>query len=152
MPSFIPSKKSCERKMLLEQLIFLLKQSRINDYGLHGLIFKRVHWFRWQNFLKGLKQTLFVPALGRKWTFVILVFPGYEGYLPSRMTYFGSIYHKKKKIGILRNSTSKWRRNSRWLPDTNVPYFSQFLSKSFETLDLKTDLHTKLTELWKIHA
>jgi hypothetical protein len=27
----------------------------------------------------------------------------------------------KRKIRILRNGTSKWRRNSRWPPDTNVP-------------------------------
>jgi hypothetical protein len=51
--------------MLLEQLILLLKQIRINDYGLHWLIFKKVHWFRGEIFLKGLKQAFFVPALGR---------------------------------------------------------------------------------------
>jgi hypothetical protein len=59
-------------------------QSRINDYGLHGIIFKIV-------FLKAsFKQTIFVLALEggnqtkfiKKLSFVILVFPGYDGLLP----------------------------------------------------------------------
>jgi hypothetical protein len=33
-------------------------------------------------------------------------------------------------------STSKW-------PTTNVPYFSKYSSKSFETLDLVTSIHKK---------
>jgi hypothetical protein len=40
---------------------------------------------------------------------------------------------------ILGIGTSKWRRNSRWTPYTNV----NLLSKSFETLDLKTSIHKK---------
>jgi hypothetical protein len=40
-------------------------QSRINDYGLHGLIFKRSHWLYVVRFsLKAsFKQTFFVLAL-----------------------------------------------------------------------------------------
>jgi hypothetical protein len=31
----------------------------------------------------------------------------------------------------------------KWPPDTNVPLFSQFSSKSFETLDLKKSIHKR---------
>jgi hypothetical protein len=61
------------------------------------------------------KQTLFVLALAgdnptkfiRKSTFVILVFPGYDGYLPSRFVLIGYFEKIEALQDILRESFSK---------------------------------------------